>query len=581
MPSPASSTGRPSSGIPTASSTATHGGSTRNSLALSERDANVLDSIFRSSDDVSDYGIDDNWGDDENRSGNDSDDGYATAHSGNYDSHGSLAATEAADTASVESTGAMDQGPTHVAHPDGHTTININGFGYTRYHLSSRMISFRCSKYRSAPCKAKAHYMINERQFALQGVHICQQRIEVTTPVVDLSERMREATDELALMRIGHSPEAIWKQIHRDFYETGTGIAQRGLTREQVIRRVHRVRSSYFGADIHGVVEVPPLSLVSGTALPFFKFQNSYMDGNKLERIIGWAHPDLHERLMTRQSTLFIDGTFRCVPSGFYQCITFMVHDFSSDMFLSAFFVLSTSKTQEMYWNVINAVVIACNDKLQPETVVCDFELALIDAVHVQFPASDVVGCYFHFKQACRRKLKKLGVPEAEVNTAMERGVLDALTVIPRKKIAGSGICYVQKAIQQRCEESELPYSESKWSEFWIYFKRTWLGRYKPKDWNVHGLPRSLVTRTNNPLERFNREINAAIGSPHPSLTRFVGIIDELGQRYARQLEDQRKLRSRKRRRRNPEPWLLPEGIDLESDEEGCGSFYQSDSEEY
>ncbi|OWY96799.1 hypothetical protein PHMEG_00032843 [Phytophthora megakarya] len=38
--------------------------------------------------------------------------------------------------------------------------------------------------------------------------------------------------------------------------------------------------------------------------------------------------------------------------------------------------------------------------------------------------------------------------------------------------------------------------------------------------------------RTNNPLERFNREINAALTAPHPSLPAFVSIIQVLSQRY-------------------------------------------------
>ncbi|KAG6971717.1 hypothetical protein JG688_00004306 [Phytophthora aleatoria] len=50
--------------------------------------------------------------------------------------------------------------------------------------------------------------------------------------------------------------------------------------------------------------------------------------------------------------------------------------------------------------------------------------------------------------------------------------------------------------------------------------------------WNVHGMDLDIVSRTNNPLERFNRELNAAIPSAHPSLAAFVSTIDGLSQRY-------------------------------------------------
>lgn len=136
------------------------------------------------------------------------------------------------------------------------------------------------------------------------------------------------------------------------------------------------------------------------------------MNGDKLERLIGWAHPVLLQRLKYRNTTIFIDGTFRSVPSRFYRCVVIMVHDAASDFFLPVFYILCSAKTQDMYWNAISCVISATDDKLQPETVVCDFEAALHDVVHIQFqddPQPRVVGCYFHFKQACRRKNEEAG----------------------------------------------------------------------------------------------------------------------------------------------------------------------------
>ncbi|OWY98087.1 LOW QUALITY PROTEIN: hypothetical protein PHMEG_00031240 [Phytophthora megakarya] len=53
--------------------------------------------------------------------------------------------------------------------------------------------------------------------------------------------------------------------------------------------------------------------------------------------------------------------------------------------------------------------------------------------------------------------------------------------------------------------------------------------------WNVHEW---TYRSTNNPLERFNRELNAAITAPHPRLSSFVGMIEVLSQRYVRLLDD-------------------------------------------
>ncbi|OWZ16667.1 hypothetical protein PHMEG_0009504 [Phytophthora megakarya] len=144
------------------------------------------------------------------------------------------------------------------------------------------------------------------------------------------------------------------------------------------------------------------------------------------------------------------------------------------------------------------------------------------------------------------------------VKIAFAPGFLDLLTVIPQHKIGGPGIRCVTRKNQAR----------SKQDKFWRYYKKTWLTKYKPQDWNVHGIDKPLFSRTNNPLERFNREINAAVSSPHPSLPRFVSAIDSASTRYVQRLENTSKLWSAKRRRRSPESCHLPDDVELSSDEE-------------
>ncbi|TMW61613.1 hypothetical protein Poli38472_010676 [Pythium oligandrum] len=192
---------------------------------------------------------------------------------------------------------------------------------------------------------------------------------------------MQLAVDRRAIENMSLTPEAVWAAMHGEFYSTGlTDYVQRSLTRKQVISRIHRVRRSHFDGNLHGVVEVPPLSLVSGAEDSFFRFQHVFVNSSKLEQMIGRAHPDLLLRMQNRSTTIFVDGTFRCVTRGFYQCLVFMVFDYATDFFLPAFYVLLTLKTQE-YWNAIAAVLNACDEKPEPDMVVCYFESALMDAV--------------------------------------------------------------------------------------------------------------------------------------------------------------------------------------------------------
>lgn len=41
------------------------------------------------------------------------------------------------------------------------------------------------------------------------------------------------------------------------------------------------------------------------------------------------------------------------------------------------------------------------------------------------------------------------------------------------------------------------------------------------------------MNRTNNPLERFNREMNAVLPGPHTNLPDFVAGIEKIARRYA------------------------------------------------
>lgn len=180
----------------------------------------------------------------------------------------------------------------------------------------------------------------------------------------------------------------------------------------------------------------------------------------------------------------------------------------------------------------------ACGEKPRPRQVVCDFESALINAVRDWFPGVKIIGCLFHFKQVCQRKMKKYRISQREASIAMERGVLDMLTVIDKTKIESHGLAWVRSKIKYRCNSEKLQNSSKKWKLFWQYFKRVWLQLSPPDFWNVNDVRKNMISWTNNPLKRLNRELNAAFPTPHPSLPCFVVMIEGISSRYVRLLND-------------------------------------------
>ncbi|EGZ12607.1 hypothetical protein PHYSODRAFT_337026 [Phytophthora sojae] len=368
----------------------------------------------------------------------------------------------------------------------------------------------------------------------------------------------------------------IWEQVCEAFYGPDREELLDGLTEEQVIGRIRRIRRRYYGGDIHGVVEVPPFSKVKDSAIPFFRFHlvTAHPDPKKApSRVLGWAHPALKELLLYNSVSLFLDGTFRSVPRGFRQCLILMVDDPARNLFTPVYFVLCTSQTESMYDDILHLIYRDTGKKLNPAEIVCDFEFSLISSVQTRFPNAEVVGCFFHFKQAIRRRLKDERISDDEVTIAMESGVLDILTVIDPDLVDPKGIAWVKQEIKQRCIANNCPYSRREWKSFWVYFRKTWLERYYITEWNVFGIANTIVARTNNPLERFNREMNAAF-KPHPKLRHFVSTIAKISTAYAqRQANITRGLRKKKQR---PPRVELPAAPDLatfevppESEDEG------------
>eukprot|EP00644_Phytophthora_capsici_P012662 jgi/Phyca11/113211/e_gw1.23.476.1 len=167
----------------------------------------------------------------------------------------------------------------------------------------------------------------------------------------------------------------------------------------------------------------------------------------------------------------------------------------------------------------------------------CDFERGLINAVRDQFPDATIIGCLFHFKQAVRRNMQKLRIPVEETKTMMKRGFLDSLTVMSHDRIDPDGFQYVIKKFRAALDGNGTEYSSDKWTQFWEYFRKTWIEMYPPNLWNINGVTRTIVNRTNNPLERYNRELNVAFPNSRPNIPTFIGTIERHASRYVSLLE--------------------------------------------
>ncbi|TYZ61828.1 hypothetical protein PybrP1_007585 [[Pythium] brassicae (nom. inval.)] len=167
-----------------------------------------------------------------------------------------------------------------------------------------------------------------------------------------------------------------------------SGFALAGPTQRQVKQRDYTTRHQHFRSFDLAQIEKSVLSNVKGTDLNFFQFHHSYpqrRSSGAVERLIGWGHPVLIDKLKRKASSLCIDGTFKCVPRPFHQCVVVMVYNRSSALFLPTIYILCTSRTAQMYRNTLIFVEHLTDGLLKPERVVRSFESPLLDAMLTRF----------------------------------------------------------------------------------------------------------------------------------------------------------------------------------------------------
>ena len=140
-----------------------------------------------------------------------------------------------------------------------------------------------------------------------------------------------------------------------------------------------------------------------------------------LDNAIGVAifATDFELRQIANSATIYIDGAFKTAPAPYRQIFT--IHCEFMDRVIPLAVALLTGKTQQHYDTVINSILQGCrqlsgNNIINIQSVVSDFEQAIINAVRVALPNARLCGCYFHFAQNPWKHLQDLGLKVAYGN---------------------------------------------------------------------------------------------------------------------------------------------------------------------
>lgn len=373
--------------------------------------------------------------------------------------------------------------------------------GNTQYYVCSGAKKFNC----------KARLIVNDNSTILSGVHVCEAKMILNNPENDITPEdfVKNFLDENA-NRLELYPNKIYKDLLIALSKKFKNVIYKIPTKQYAYSVIRECRGCLGLNSIQSAKTEPSRSL---NGKPFLRRHLFLEIHDEYHEIMIWATNE-SLALMRYNSHTFIDATFRSTPSPFSQCLIIMVYDQSTEVYVPCVFALMTGKNEYMYCSVLHEIIVLLEYKWMPVTITTDFEYSLIKSVKYEFPESKLHGCYFHLKQAILRKLKKFNLFAENISSILER--IELLTQIPEDRIE-FGINYIKTACDLRDNNLE---------RFWIYLISTWIHRFPPSIWGCSVFnDKTLVNRTNNSLERFNRRLNENFINAHPNLASFIETI--------------------------------------------------------
>ena len=358
---------------------------------------------------------------------------------------------------------------------------------------------------------------------------------------IDFTTFMKKRTDEIALENLHLKPKEIWDKLSDEL--NSIQPTWKGLTDFQVTTRVRNIQSRVLGSDLVRNLEDSELARMKDSNKFFVQFNNSIVDDTKeqstMERIMGFGNPYLFY-YMANSKHLFVDATFAIAPKPFYQCLVVMSFDETLQIYIPILYILMTNKSQKMYRNALEWIFKLSGRRVNPHTITCDFEMALINALQGIFPYSKINGCLFHWKQAIKRKLGSLKLKNEKeiIEHAMVKFSMDILTLIPIDELRSKGIPFVKDTLKDSIHEID---DINKMKSFWNYFEKFWMSSENfIKTWNINDYKgnKNLLKRTNNGLESYNKRLKSLFRSGTPSFADFVNTLRQESVRQQKKVND-------------------------------------------
>lgn len=224
-------------------------------------------------------------------------------------------------------------------------------------------------------------------------------------------------------------------------------------------------------------------------------------------------------------SLRYVDGTFKSVPTLFTQLYT--IHGIIDSKILPLIYLLLPNKKQVTYFTAFNEVK-KLSANLCPDSIMMDFEKAVINVCKEIYPSAQIRGCFFHFKQSIYRKVQELGLKKRyDTDSVFSSRIryLAALAFVPEAEVANAFEELISKQIIPDVAEGLLDYFE----DVWIGRPDRQNSRRAPKFgidmWNMYSNVELDLPRTNNSVEGWHTSFNSLLSCSHPTIWKFLNTL--------------------------------------------------------